>query len=376
MKTFDPFGPGGPYHDIFRQQREREELLRRALGPSYDLKRLIEQTKGPLAHIAELQRNGALSAAHDSARFHADTIDKLRRLATPAWMQAVQSMAIGVGRDELGILKTQRLLAGAVDRDVLNLAKTLEQNSAAVRGLMSTPDWGERLRSLTASLAPNLMGIKAAAENARLLDMMTLRASAEAASRTAVVIAAEQVLEAHRLIEAIGHAETPDQGASLFAALLTVIAALFARFGENTMNELRKIGAVTLVSVLAGLLGLLPLVTTSDMSAAEKKAVTEMRAEIATLKDKLEEMQAADIAASEAYVSALPRAELRRAAPIRRDGNAKAPVLLRGAPGMLLAIKESRARWRHVVYRDPLTDQLAEGWVQAGSVQLLDDAVK
>lgn len=376
MKTFDPFGPGGPYHDIFRQQREREELLRRALGPNYDLKRLIEQTKGPLAHIAELQRNGTLSAAQDSARFHADTIDKLRKLATPAWMQAVQSVAIGVGRDELGILKTQRLIAGAVERDVLKLAKTLEENSAAVRGLMSASDWGERLRSLTVSLAPNLMGIKAAAENARLLDMMTLRASAEAASRTAVVIAAEQVLEAHRLIEAIGNAESPDQGASLFAALLTVIAALFARFGENTMNELRNVGAVTLVSVLAGLLGLLPLVTTPDMSAAEKTAVTEMRAEIASLKDKLEEMQAADMAASEAYVSALPRAELRRAAPIRRDGNATAPMLLRGAPGMLLAIKESKARWRQVVYRDPLTDQLAEGWVHAGAVQLLDDAAK
>jgi len=376
MKINDPFGPGGPYHDFFRQERERAEMFRKMLGPAHDLKRLLDEQRGPPAQFAEMQRGGTLSTLFKGADLHAENTQRLQALTNPAWVQALQGPAFGIGRDELGILKTQRLIAGALDSDVLKLARTLEDHRSVVQGLMAATSWADRFRSLTEQLAPNLAGIKAAAENARLLDMMTLRASADAVSRTAVVIAAEQVLEAHRLIEAIGHAESPEQGATLFAALLTVVAALFARFGENTMNELRKIGAVTLVGLLAGLLGLLPLVTTPDMSPTEKKVVAEMQAEVTTLKDKLETMQAADVAASEAYVSALPRAELRRAAPIRREASAGAGMLLRGPPGMLLAVKESRPRWRRVVYRDPLTDQLAEGWVNAGAVHLLDDAGK
>ena len=68
----------------------------------------------------------------------------------------------------------------------------------------------------------------------------------------------------------------------------------------------------------------------------------------------------------------LARAELKRMTSIRREPQGKAPVLMRGDTGMLLAIKESRGKWRLIVYRDPLSDQLAEGWVYAPAVQMLD----
>jgi hypothetical protein len=336
----------------------------------------MKELEGPLAQFKELQRNGTLGSLYSAASFHAESIEKLRALATPAWMQALQSTAIGIGRDELGILKTQRLLASTIDTDVLKLAKTFEDNRSIVQNLMTASKWSEQFKSLSERLAPNLMGIKAAAERARMLDMMTLRASADMVAKSAVVIATEQMLEAHRLIEAIGQTDSPEQGASLFAALLTVIAALFSRFGGNTINELRNIGAIKVIELLAVALAFMPLVVTPDMSPAEKKVVAEMKAEVETLKDKLDQIQAANVAANEAYVSNLARAALKRAAPIRRDGNAKAAILLKGPPGMLLAVKQSKDRWRQVVYRDPLTDQLAEGWVYAGAVQLLDEPAK
>lgn len=376
MKTYDPFGPGGPFHDFFRQERERAELFRRALGPGYELQQRMKELEGPLAQFKELQRNGTLGSLYATTSFHTESIEKLRALATPAWMQALQSTAIGIGRDELGILKTQRLLASTIDTDVLKLAKTFEDNRSIVQNLMTASKWSEQFKSLSERLAPNLMGIKAAAERARMLDMMTLRASADVVAKSAVAIATEQMLEAHRLIEAIGQTDSPEQGASLFAALLTVIAALFSRFGGNTINELRNIGAIKVIELLAVALAFMPLVVTPDMSPAEKQVVAEMKAEVETLKDKLDQIQAANVAANEAYVSNLARAELKRAAPIRRDGNAKAAILLKGPPGMLLAVKQSKDRWRQVVYRDPLTDQLAEGWVYAGAVQLLDEPAK
>lgn len=376
MTTNNPFGPSGAFNDLFKREREQAEVIRRALGPGYELQLRMKELEGPLAHFKELQRGGALSSLFGTASFHAESMKQLQALATPSWMQALQSTAIGIGRDELGILKTQRLLAGSIDSDVLRLARTLEDNQSIIKSLMKASRWTEQFKSLSERLAPNLLGIKAAAERAQMLDLMTLRASADVVAKSAVAIATEQVLEAHRLIVAIGQTDSPEQGASLFAALLRVIAAIFSRFGENTINELRNIGAIKIIELLAVALAFMPLVVTPDMSPAEKKVVAEMKAEVETLQEKFDKIQAANMAANEAYVADLPRAELKRAAPIRRDGDAKAIILLKGPQGMLLAVKQSKDRWCQVVYRDPLTDQLAQGWVYAGAVQLLDDPAK
>ena len=45
---------------------------------------------------------------------------------------------------------------------------------------------------------------------------------------------------------------------------------------------------------------------------------------------------------------------------------------MRGEKGMLFAIKESRGKWRLAVYRDPLTDQLSEGWIYNSAIEALD----
>ncbi|MFD1960456.1 SH3 domain-containing protein [Novosphingobium panipatense] len=57
---------------------------------------------------------------------------------------------------------------------------------------------------------------------------------------------------------------------------------------------------------------------------------------------------------------------------MRREPQGKAQILMRGDAGTLLAVKDSRGKWRLVVYRDPLTDQLSEGWVFAPAGELLN----
>jgi len=98
-----------------------------------------------------------------------------------------------------------------------------------------------------------------------------------------------------------------------------------------------------------------------------------MKVDVERLQDKLDKILMADEAADESYVSGLPRAELKRATAIRREAQSKAEVLMRGVKGMPLAIKQSQGRWRLVVYRDLLTDQLSEGWVYAPVVQMFDE---
>lgn len=367
MSTNNPFGPGSPLHDLFKRQRE----LQRMLGPTHELQERIKSLQGPLATIAELQRAGTLAGLTPSS-FHADSIKALQAIATPTWMLALQKTAADISRDDLGILKTQRLLASAVDSDALKLARTFDTHRPIVEAMMTASKWTEQFRTLSQQFAPDLAGIKAAAESARMLDMMTLRATAGAVAKSAVVVAAEQVLEAHRLIEAISQSDSPAQSASLLTALLSLMAAIFSGFGENTLKELRGIGAVKLIELFMLAIAFHQWVAPPDMSAAEKKVVAEMRVEVETLQDKLDRILKANEQANEAHVANLPRGELKREVAIRRAGEAKAPVLMKGAKGQLIAVKETRGRWCLVVYRDPLTDQLSEGWVYAPAVQLLD----
>ncbi len=388
MTTNNPFGPGGPFNDLFKRQREQAELIKRALGPGYELQQRLKALEGPLAgmrdlqrtgtlaHLADLQNAGVLSSARATATLHSDSIKAMQALASSSWMLALQKTAIGISQEDLGILKTQKLLAGSTGPDVLKLAKTFDANRSILETMMTASKWTEQFRTLSDRFAPSIAGIKVAAESALMLDMMTLRASAEVVAKSAVVVAAEQVLEAHRLFEAIGQADSPAQSASLFAAFVSLMAAIFARFGENTLKELQGIGAVKLIELFMLGVAIFQFAAPADMSPAEKKVVAEMKVEVETLQDKLDKILAANEAANEAYVSNLPRAELKRDAAIRREAQGNAQVLMRGATGMVLAVKQSQGKWRLVVYRDPLTDQLAEGWVYAPAVQLLDAPVK
>src|SRR3546814_13059941 len=72
--------------------------------------------------------------------------------------------------------------------------------------------------------------------------MTILRASADVVAKSTVAIVAEQVLEAHGLIEAIGQADSHTQGLGLFAQLLSLLRVLFDGFQEHTLKELKGVG--------------------------------------------------------------------------------------------------------------------------------------
>ena len=88
----------------------------------------------------------------------------------------------------------------------------------------------------------------------------------------------------------------------------------------------------------------------------------------------IDEIRRADIAREQLtrYISDLPRGQIISVGNVREhpDGSSKRiAVLEHGSP---VAVSERRKRWLRVIFRDPLTDALAEGWLWAGSAQMLD----
>ncbi|ARS28303.1 hypothetical protein KC8_13550 [Sphingomonas sp. KC8] len=138
-------------------------------------------------------------------------------------------------------------------------------------------------------------------------------------------------------------------------------------------KEIKGVGAIKLIELMLIAITIWHLMVPADLSPAEQKAFTEMNVKIEAVQDKLDKIVTANEAADASYVEGLPRAELKRDAAIRREPQGKAPVLMRGVEGTQLAVKEARGKWRLVVYRDLLADQLSEGWVYAPAVQMLDE---
>ncbi|HEX8056688.1 MAG TPA: hypothetical protein VF481_08500 [Novosphingobium sp.] len=385
MTTNNPFGPGSPLNDLYKRQREMADLLKLARGPGYELQERMKALEGPLAayrdlektgvlaQIAGLQNSGVLSNAFVSSTLHSASISALQARSSSTWMLALQSTARGIAQKDLGLLNIQQLLAASAGADVLKLVKTFDANRSIIEKVTTASKWSEQFRLLSDRFAPGLAGLKLAAERARMLDMQILRASAEVAAKSTVVIVAEQVLEAHGLIEAMGQADSHTQSLTLFTQLLSLVETIFSGLQGNTVKELKGVGAFRLIELLLMAFAIWHMVVPAEMSPGEKAAFEEVTGKIETVEEKLGQIVAANEAADISYIADLPRAELKRDAAIRREPQGKAAVLMHGVKGTQLAVKETREKWRLVVYRDLLTDQLSEGWVYAPAVQMLDE---
>ncbi|WP_066659449.1 MULTISPECIES: hypothetical protein [unclassified Sphingomonas] len=370
-------------NEMMKRQREQSDLLKRALGPSFALQELTRLPTG-LAAFEAVERSGILKTAAmmkdtrigevmaASEAYRLSRLSVLKDYATPSWMVALQKTGIGINRDPTGILATQRGLVGSTVADMVKLGGLFEANRSVLGKLMMDSSIGDQFRAMSQTLAPKLDILKTAAERARMIDMMTLRATAEAVATSSTVVMAEQVIEAQRILDAIGQTEDPTQSTDLVVAFMALMSAMFSMFGENTAKELRAIGAFALLSILLNFQTIYKEFSSQDLTPAEQKAHSEMVVHAKAIEEKLDEILAADEAAKNAYVGDYPRGELKRGAAIRREPQGKAQVLMRGDAGTAIAVKESRGKWRLVIYRDPLTDQLSEGWVYASAVELLD----
>ncbi|HEX7930107.1 MAG TPA: hypothetical protein VF470_04280 [Sphingomicrobium sp.] len=385
MTTNNPFGPGSSLNDLFKRQREMAELLKLARGPGFELQQRMKALEGPLAayrdlektgaltEIARLQNSGVLSNEFANSTLHSASIAALQARSSSTWMLALQSTARGIAQKDLGLLKTQQLLAASAGADVLKLVKTFDANRSIIEKATAASKWSEQFRLLSDQFAPRLAGLKLAAERARLLDLQILRASAEVAAKSSVAIVAEQVLQAHGLIEAMGQADTHTQSLTLFTQLLALVESIFTGFQGNTVKELKGVGAFRLIELLLMAFAIWHMVVPAEMSPAEKAAFAQVTAKFDAVEEKLDKIVATNEAADVAYIDGLPRAELKRDAAIRREPQGKAAVLMHAVKGTQLAVKETRGKWRLVVYRDLLTDQLSEGWAYAPAVQMLDE---
>ena len=377
MSNNNPFGgqPIRAIDEFMRRERERTDLITRALGPSYKLQRQMDGLKSPLGQFAALQKSGVFGEVERAMKLHQDQFKNLKSLTTPHWASAIQESALAVSRHSNAINKQLMLITKSFDTGILGTAMALQSQNSVLAAAMAASKWQDQFKAIADQLSPSLTALRSTAERMAMLDMLTLRASAEHLRSGVIHAAAQQAIEAQHIIEAFALVDTPEEGAKLFAAFIALMAGLLGHFKGNTIDELRKLGLVGIVGIVSAFISFFPSDLPPGQTPEQQQAFSEMRDQIDTLQSQFHELQRAEDALNEAYVSELPRAELTRKSNIRRNPHKDAPKVVAAEPGTLVAVARSEGRWKLVVFRDPLTDQLSQGWVYGRSVAMFDPDV-
>ena len=346
---------------FMREERERAERYRDVLGGG--------AVAEAIRHATETEKLLRGLDFHAPYRGVLDVIERdrndreaFRKLCSTASSLSVAETARSIAERNVGLLEEQRRLSSTM----LDTLKTFNVNRATVATAIAAASAGETFRRMIAEALPSLSALGAIAERMRMVDAMTLRAS-DRSVQSATALAAEMVLETQRIAEAIAVAPTDEESAELQGKLLEVIVSFVQRLGPNTVTELHNMGLFQWSGWLAGMLGLLLAIAAvqPNQSPQEKAAIVELNQKVELLQHETHRYYEAESRADEIFVAGLPRAALTRDATLRRKPERAGEVVLKAREGTLVAIEKSRGRWRLVVFRDPLSNQLAKAWVYA-----------
>lgn len=285
-----PFGRHGGLAAMMRHV-EQADIIRRAIGPSLAQRILVESPQNIHAALNAVRlvdqipqtRWGIESGALDEALWMR-RLPLFQKYVTNEWIAAIRKTAIDIYQDRNGILNTHKARIRAAVPEWERVRSTFDSNKPAISALMASTNWSARFRLLSERITPDLGSIRMAAERVRMNDAMKLRATAGMATISTSAFLAEQVLEADRLIEAMDRSDDPEQSAGLFIALVGLMSAIVQRFGENTAEEISKIGAIKLFEIFLGIVMLAQSVASFCIPAAERKVIDETNAEVENLK--------------------------------------------------------------------------------------------
>ena len=263
------------------------------------------------------------------------------------------------------LVEQQRYLASSV----LDTVRAFDANKSLVASAIAAASVGDTYRKMVAEALPRFATFGAIAERMLRIDTMTARLSDDVAE-TATAFAARTVIEMQRVAEAIVQAESDQETAELQASLLSLIGQFFGNLGPNTIPELQKMGLITFLAFIftimgTGLTAYTMLPHEQAMNPQEKAAFVELNQKTDRA---LADIQSYHVAAADidkAFLAGLPRAELARDAAFRTKPARDGEIVLEAPKGTELAIEQAQGNWRKIVFRDPLSNQLARGWVYA-----------
>lgn len=356
MPSNNPFGQPLSIVDLYRQTRPALELARESIGHADNLKRLMGELDGPLKAFWALP-----------AGPYSNTVDlMLKRVRDEeGWRSTLRAVEESRLQRELALqtvtgfgplLEQQRLAATALDTGIVRTAELLGRNSNTIASAIAAVRAQDEIALLASSIVDR---------------METLRFTAltrDAFPRSAVDIFLEEFAKAQRAASEFAEVETEEERTVLLAALLMSLVNALRGLLQNTRKDVLGLSALALLSVVANVKSLLPSSPPPGMTVEQVQTLEETHRDVERIEREFKELHESNRGLDEAYISTLSRAELKRSAIIRAEPRRDGRALVRADEGEALALVEKQGKWRLVAFRDPLTGQLAQGWVYGANV--------
>jgi hypothetical protein len=348
---------------FLREERERTASYQNMLSGGA-VAEAIRQTTKHQKLLRSLDFDAPYRGLMDALERDRMEREAFKKLTSTAWALSVTETARGIAERHAGLVEEQRRLSSSV----LDTVRTFDANRSTVGAAIAAASPGDSYKRMITDTLSRMSMFGAIAERMLMVDTLTLRAS-EGVARSATAIAAEMVIEAQRIAEAIAEAPTDEESARLYGSLVEVLLRFLTNLGPNTIPELQRMGLVSFISFVITVLSLYTLIPQqTTQSPQDKAAFALLNEKVDRLQEEAQNYYEAEAQSEEGYLADLPRAELMRDATFRRQPVRDGDVVLQAPKGMEVAIAEAQGRWRLVVFRDPLSSQLARAWVYATAV--------
>lgn len=177
------------------------------------------------------------------------------------------------------------------------------------------------------------------------------------------------IREAHIAMEAMASEQSAVEFVGHANGLLKALASIFGRFKDNTANEVRNMGLLTFLAVVTTFLTFWEWFQTDGLAEAEYEQLSAIQNHVREIHEQLRDFLESEAAVDEAFVSDLPRGLTLRRANIRMQPARQSELVIVLPGDTPVAIHGREKRWLKVVYRDPLANQLAMGWVYRSSIE-------
>lgn len=344
--------------ELYRRSRPPLEATLATLGGTHGLKRLIDQALEAQSLVSRIRQHSPETTSALMARGGRDFgLNHTMRAIDEARRGRELFLQTAAGTD---LSATRRAAIDAFDSGILRTANAIASDT----GLLASAIAATRQRADIALLASNI---------AERMDAMRLTELARGAlPRPTLDQIAGHAAAAREAAERLRQDVTEDQRTALLATLLGAVLAVLQWVAGNTKREVLGVGLLMLVSLTADVNSLIPREPPPGMTPQQVQTLNETHSATLELSARLKELVESDRRLDEAYVADLPRAELKRAAIVRAEPSSEGKAAMRAAEGTLVAIVRTEGRWSLAVYRDPLTDELAQGWVTTRAVRMLD----
>jgi hypothetical protein len=364
MSKNPPFGmyPNLAILELARRERERLELFKSVLTPSNGVWEQLRLLEGPLKNIIAPQDPSVALAAKL-------LVNQYTNLISPHWARAIQNSALEISRQNQ-LPKTNDLFHTQVGVALAQAAKALHDQRPALTAILQNAKLQEQFKEISSHLWPSLERMRLVSNQMAMFEGLKLRLSEES-EQSIVSLIAQDTIDAQQILGEIEEIKNEAEVAQLIAAFISIITSMFAKFRDNTVDNLKSVGLASILGCFFVIHGFLQDIEPNELPPEQQSQFREMLAKVDAVQSQLKSFQQAEDAREEAYLSTLPKAELAKKSNIRANPRKDAPRILVTQPGTMAGVIRTEGRWKLIVVRDPLTDQLLQGWVFGTSVTML-----